>query len=239
MDARAQRRRRWLLAFIAIGLVHLGPGDANPRKRQPNMPRGWVWPPDAAMKKLGSACLTELTELGVAWKRARPTLKVATPIVVRSMELGGLKLSPTYRKPPFVMDCHLALALTKAAPLILEQGVSVLRFSSIHDYRNVRRNGRTKSSLSRHAVGLAVDVFELVTEDGTKIIIEDEYAASARAQAVEEAITSTGLFRTVLSPKSDPVSHYDHFHLEARMKIPRPRRAKRGKKRRVRRRRRR
>jgi hypothetical protein len=33
--------------------------------------------------------------------------------------------------------------------------------------------------------------------------------------AIEDAINETKLFRLVLTPGNDPVSHYDHFHIEA------------------------
>lgn len=42
-----------------------------------------------------------------------------------------------------------------------------LRFRALHDYRNVRKNGRTTKILSRHAIGLAMDVWEIEFDDGT------------------------------------------------------------------------
>ena len=33
--------------------------------------------------------------------------------------------------------------------------------------------------------------------------------------AIEQTVNGSGKFRIVLTPKNDPVSHSDHFHLEA------------------------
>jgi hypothetical protein len=33
--------------------------------------------------------------------------------------------------------------------------------------------------------------------------------------AVEQAVNGSGKFRLLLTPKNDPISHKDHFHLEA------------------------
>ena len=33
--------------------------------------------------------------------------------------------------------------------------------------------------------------------------------------SIERTVNDSGIFRTVLTPKNDPKSHHDHFHLEA------------------------
>ena len=33
--------------------------------------------------------------------------------------------------------------------------------------------------------------------------------------SIEEVLNKSGRFRTVLTPRNDPKSHYDHFHIEA------------------------
>ena len=40
--------------------------------------------------------------------------------------------------------------------------------------------------------------------------------------AVERAINASGSFRLVLTPKNDPISHKDHFHLEANPSYAQP-----------------
>lgn len=225
-----------------------GHGDAmakGRKKKKPNMPRHWEYPPSDAMKRMGAECLADLTELGVKWKPAGKTKAVAQPILLPTMEVGGLRLTPIFRKPPFVIDCHLARALARAAPAILASGITELRFSTIHEYRRVRLRGRTLRALSRHSLGLAVDVYELVHSEGIKVVIKDEYRGSAHAHALEAALLESGQLRALLTPGNDPRSHHDHFHLEARMVIPAPvkkvrkkRRAKKRKKKRRKKRRR-
>src|ERR1041384_752053 len=80
-------------------------------KRPANMPDGWSWPPNRAMKAEGDRCLAQLDSLGIKYKKAKKTRKVATPITLDDMTLGGVKVSSWWRKGPFVMDCHLALGL--------------------------------------------------------------------------------------------------------------------------------
>lgn len=204
------------------------------------MPQNWSWPPNARMKTVATQCTAELTALGVDWKPGPRTKAVTAPVIVESMQFGSIKLVPTFRKPPFVIDCHLAVALTKVSGALTNNGIAELRFSSIHHYRRVRLKGRTRSALSRHALGLAVDVYELITTDGDKIVIKDDYAGSDHAQAMEAAVIRSAIFRAVLTPGNDPRSHYDHFHLEAQMTIPdpKPKRRVRKKKRRRKKRRR-
>jgi hypothetical protein len=192
-------------------------GRRGPRHR-PNMPPGWTWPPSRAMRTDAKSCKKELTAMGVAWKRAPRARKIAAPIYVPAMELGGVKLTPTYRKGPFVMDCHLALSLARAGEVLRQIGVSELRFSTIHEYRRIRLRGAKKHPLSRHALGLAIDVFEIVTDGGVKIVVEKDYRKKdPTLLAMERGIAASLDFRTPLTPGNDPRSHRDHFHLEARV----------------------
>ena len=203
--------------------------DARPSKRhhrrtkktaQPNMPKGWSWPPSRKMRTAGKRCLRQLTTLGVRWKHARARKQIATPIIVPTMMFAGLRLSPTFRKGPFVLDCHLALALAHSAPLLSAAGVTELRFSTIYQYRKVRLAGRTKPFLSRHALGLAVDVYQIRTADQRVHIVKRDYQRGSPALlACERIIKNSKRFRTALTPGNDPKSHHDHFHLEARMPL--------------------
>jgi hypothetical protein len=187
------------------------------------MPRGWVWPPSAGMRAAGRQCLDDLTELGVKWKRARAVRKVATPIVVPGLQLGEVKLTPMFKKPPFVMDCQLARAIARQSHLFREAGIRELRFSSIHVYRRVRLNGGTRPALSRHALGLAIDVYELVTDSGERLVVASDYVRTHLFMDVEQKLRASGAFRALLTPGNDPQSHYDHFHFEAKMGLRAPR----------------
>jgi hypothetical protein len=182
----------------------------------PNMPAGWTWPPSPTMRSEGARCLERLDALGVRWRRAPPTKKIATPIAIDDMVVGGLELRSKYRKGPFVLDCHLAEALAEVAPAVRELGIAALRFSTIHDYRTIRKNGRRSRILSRHALGLAMDVGAVVLDDGRLLEVEHAYVASdGILLALERTIAASPRFRTPLTPGNDAKSHDDHFHIEA------------------------
>jgi hypothetical protein len=186
-----------------------------PRALGSNMPEGWTWPPSAAMKRGGKACTTRLDALGVAWRPAGKLKKIATPITVPSMTFGGVKLSPTFRPPPFVMDCHLALALATFGKDLHDLGVREVRFSRIYGYTPVRTGGRTRSVLSRHALGLAIDIRGIVDDTGREaVVVRDYLADDPLLLRVEDFLNDSGGFRTVLTPRNDPKSHDDHFHVE-------------------------
>jgi len=213
---------RGALILLLASAFALAPADAGARKRKqgkrPNMPMGWTWPPSKEMKQDGKACLAHLDELGVEYKKAPKKPKIATPIYIPVMVFGGVRFISTFRKPPFIMDCHLAAALADHAEKLYDLGVREMHFSSIYDYRKVRIRGRKKNrSLSRHALGLAMDVYVFVTADGIPHVVKDDYKKGDELLLTAESTTNqTGAFRMLLTPGNDPVSHYDHFHFEAR-----------------------
>jgi hypothetical protein len=202
---------RRTLAVLLL-LTATAAADRPPRRNKLNMPPGWSWPPSAAMRTEGRACLARLDELGVAWKPAPKTRKVTTPIYVPSMEIGGVKLTSIWRKGPQVLDCRLARALAETgAEALRAAGVVELRFSTIHRVKNIEGT----RILSRHALGLAMDVFEMVTEDGTRHVVKKDYP-DVVLLSVESWINQTGWFRYLLTPGNDRRHHHDHFHFEAR-----------------------
>jgi len=184
-------------------------------KLRTNLPRGWQWPPSPSMLQEGKRCLRDLDRLEVKWKPARATRKIVTPMVVDDMTFGGLRVVSRYRKGPHVMDCRLARALARhVGPALTNMKVVELRFGQIHVYREVA--GR-KGVLSRHALGLAMDVYSFVTEDGEVHVVQDGYPDGDEVLLeIERRVTDTGAFRTLLTPGNDPERHYDHFHFEAR-----------------------
>src|SRR5262245_55179543 len=56
-----------------------------------NMPPGFTWPPNPAMKAAGAACEHDLYDFGVHWEAGTPEGKIADPLVVPAMEIGGIK----------------------------------------------------------------------------------------------------------------------------------------------------
>jgi hypothetical protein len=182
-----------------------------------NMPKGFRWPPSDEMKAAGQVCKDKLAELKVEFEDAPVQKKVPTPIVPASLEFAGVKLVSRFRKPPFVMDCHLALAFTQHLSKLYDLGVRELHFGSIYRYTKVRVGGKTKNSLSRHALGMAMDIYTIVDADGNEADVSKDYRRGNQLlHSVEDALNDSGGFRKVLSPKNDPISHDDHFHIEAR-----------------------
>jgi hypothetical protein len=214
---------RWLSLTGLVGLLALPAEVGAGARRIPNMPAGWTWPPSQAMRDAGAKCLEALDAEGIAWSHAPATKRVVTPVVLASLQLGEIELEPTYRKPPFVMDCHLARALAAHAADMRAVGVAALRFSTIHDYRRIRVSGKRRAILSRHAIGLAIDVPEVVLVDGSVLDVKSQYAAGHPVlHALEAVLSGADDLRTPLTPGNDPKSHDDHFHLEAQMPIDAP-----------------
>jgi hypothetical protein len=187
--------------------------SAPPRKVL-NMPAGWTWPPSPEMLEEGARCLGRLARLGVQFVPGPERPRITTPVVVPTWDFGGVKLVPLTKRRPLVVDCHLAEALAAAGgPALRQLGVTEIRFTSLYEYRNVKR----RRVLSRHAVGLAMDIYEVVTQDGVVRRVPRHYRnADGVLKSVERTLRKTGLFRGPLSPANDPRGHGDHFHLEAR-----------------------
>jgi hypothetical protein len=201
---------------------------AKQEKRKPNMPPGWSWPPNRAMKEEGQACLDDLDALGVKWEKAGKTKKVATPVVVPAMEFGGIKVKSWWRSGPHVMDCHLARGLATYAPKLYDLGVRTITFSSIYRYdTHITAHGVRSKALSRHALGLAMDVHSFTDAAGNEAVVKDDYLdGNELLLGIEEFVNDSGGFRTVLTPRNDPESHDDHFHLEVKVDYTTPREKK-------------
>ncbi|HKE17047.1 MAG TPA: extensin family protein [Kofleriaceae bacterium] len=188
--------------------------------RRSNLPPGWRWPPSRETRREGRKCMRDLRGLGVRFKGAPRRRMIATPVLVPDMTFGAVTLRPTYRKPPFVMDCRLARAIATQADRLAALGIRELRFSSIYDYRRVRFHHRVHRALSRHALGLAMDVFQVELVGGAVLDVDRDYWSSPVLIVTELALRASGGFREVLSPAVDPISHNDHIHIEAKAEQP-------------------
>jgi hypothetical protein len=192
---------------------------ATPPKKRPNMPLGWTWPPTPAMKAAGTECLARLDAANVEYTKGKALKKVSTPVVIPGLVLGEVVLTPLKGKGAYPMDCQLAAAVVEVAPDLERLGVRSLRFRTLHEYRNVRKNGRTTKILSRHAIGLAIDVFAFELTDGSILEVERDWATNAKLAEITAVFAASSRFRTPLSPANDPRDHDDHVHLEAHLRI--------------------
>jgi hypothetical protein len=190
------------------------PGIA--KAKASNMPRGFTWPPSRAMLDAAAGCEHALDAAGVAWHAASRDGRIVDAVTIDDATLGGIAYTPLFAKGPYKLDCQLALALATIGPELAAAGVREVRFGSIYRWSNVRVGGKTKNALSRHALGLAMDVVSFVDESGREAKVARDYRAGDELLLdIERTINASSSFRLVLTPKNDPISHKDHFHIEA------------------------
>ena len=179
-----------------------------------NMPGGWSWPPSKAMTESAKACEARLDELGATWTHAASEGHIVDAVTT-DQQFGGVTYVG-YSKSPYKLDCQLALQLETFGPALYELGVREVHFGSIYRWTRVRVGGKTKNILSRHALGLAMDIVSVIDATGHELVVGRDYKqGNALLLAVEQAVNTSGKFRLLLTPKNDPISHKDHFHLEA------------------------
>jgi len=203
-------------APIVVTLLAAGVTVAHARPRADNMPNGWTWPPSRTMVAAAQACEARLDELGVSWQPAKREGHIVDAISIPGGQIGGIEYVPVYDKQLPVMDCQLVLALANLAPRLYEVGVREVHVGSTYRWSKVRVGGKTKNLLSRHALGIAMDVVSFVDDSGREAVVARDYKSDDELLlGIEHAVNDSGIFRTVLTPKNDPRSHKDHFHLEA------------------------
>jgi hypothetical protein len=189
---------------------------ANAKTTGDNLPRGFTWPPSRAMLAAEAGCERSLDAAGVAWHRAAREGHIVDAVTIDDAALGGIAYTPVFGKGPYKLDCQLALALVTIGPALATAGVREVRFGSIYRWSKVRVLGKTSNALSRHALGLAMDVVSFVDGAGREARVARDYpAGDPLLLEVERAIDASSAFRLVLTPKNDPISHKDHFHIEA------------------------
>jgi hypothetical protein len=121
------------------------------------------------------------------------------------------------------MDCALALTLLKSVPVYKKHKVKKIVYSSL--YRPSRSHRP-----SRHALGLAIDVRDVVFADGTSLNVKKHWrraygrpdncvgrfttAESVQLRRIVCDLEEANTFRRILTPDSDP-AHSDHFHMAA------------------------
>lgn len=184
------------------------------KKTKANMPRGFVWPPNRHMVAMADACEDQLSGLGIAYQPATDVGRVVRPVKPDG-DINGITYTAVYSKNQ-TFDCELVLALAAFAPQLTELGVREVRFGSAFRWSKVRVGGKTKNILSRHGLGIALDIVSFVDADGTDHNVKRDYKRGDELlHAIEKSVNESGRFRLLLTPKNDPKSHSDHFHLEA------------------------
>ena len=181
-----------------------------------DMPPGFEWPATTGMMDVEHGCEAELDTGKVDWQHADALGKVADPIAVPAMVFGGVAYHSKWEKAPFVMDCQLARMLVRLGPKLAALGVKDVTFGSMYRNTLVRFGGVTGTALSRHALGLAMDIVSFTDKAGRVVVVESDYPKKdALLLAIEELVDHDKDWRILLTPKNDPISHKDHYHLEA------------------------
>jgi hypothetical protein len=180
------------------------------------MPPGFAWPPTEEMRTVSKTCESALDELGVTWEPASPQGMIVDPIVVPSMEIGGIKYTSLYARAPHRLDCQFVHTLALLGPELRALGVREVQFGSIYRNTLARSHGQTKAFRSRHALGIAMDIMAVVDDAGRVAKVEMEYLkGDPLLHAVEDLVNKDLRCRQLLTPANDPISHDDHFHIEA------------------------
>ncbi len=187
--------------------------------RTDNMPHGYAWPPNKRMLAAERACEAKLDELGVAHQPAAREGRIVDAMTIAApagaMTLGGISYVSAWHDRPQKLDCQLALALEQFGHELFDIGVRQIKFGSIYRFTNVRVGGQTKNILSRHALGIAMDIVSFTDDTGREANVKKDYSqGDLLLLGVETAVNASGRFRTLLTPKNDPISHSDHFHIE-------------------------
>ncbi|MEO8702011.1 MAG: extensin family protein [Kofleriaceae bacterium] len=188
------------------------------------MPPGFTWPPTRAMLAAEQECESKLDRAGVVWERGEPEGRIVNAIYVKAMVFGGIQYTQMWGgKGPHKLDCQLALALETIGPELRAIGVREVKFGSLYRWSNVRSHGQTRPILSRHGLGLAMDIGSFVDDAGKESVVKRDYThGDELLLSIEQVVNASGNFRIVLTPKNDPVSHSDHFHIEARSDFTSP-----------------
>jgi len=159
----------------------------------------------------GDDCLARLEAQNVRFQPLAEERGVTTPIQLLG-PIGGVEFHSSLG--PMIVDCRLALALTRMAPIFGSLGIRRARFSGAYVYRTAR-TGR----LSLHAYGLAVDVHS-VTSD-REYSVKSDFERGLADGCAENApllnqlacrLKSQGLFQELLTPDYN-ADHYDHLHI--------------------------
>jgi len=176
------------------------------------------------------ACLSLLSAEGLAYEEAAATEGIATPVKIPEAGLGGVRYRYFYPgKTPRVIDCRLALALIRAAPVLRANGIAEVVF--LNHYRP--SFGRFKpGEYNFHSQGLAIDVWAFRTFSGMELVVRRDYETGLGFadphSCLGRPMTTKGMllrkivcdldasdaFEAILTPDYD-AQHWHHFHLSA------------------------
>ena len=169
-------------------------------------------------------CVRRLRRLKVRFRRVGPVRGVATPIEIPGGRIGSIRYHSFFGHDHMLMDCRLAVALQRASSIFHVNGVQEILYSNFYSWRNVEGTNR----LSRHALGLAVDIHAFIARNGRKVVVESDFekglghgrtceghAETWKARFLRDLacdLDASNLFDRILTPDYDH-GHKNHFHM--------------------------
>lgn len=181
----------------------------------------------------GRGCLWELEQRSIPFERYGHARGVETPVRLVGALHGVLFRTDTIdwetSAKREVLDCRLVLALDDLAEIVAKHGVTeVVHYGIYRGDVPLPKHGRPR----HHVAALAIDLAELVKEDGTRLAVRRDWAGYVGARTCVEGARPTAssevaielrgilcevakdkLFHQVLTPNHN-AQHRDHFHLE-------------------------
>jgi hypothetical protein len=175
-------------------------------------------------------CLGLLAAEGMAYEEADATEGIATPVKIPEAGIGGVRYRYFYSGgKPRIIDCRLALALIRAAPVLRANGIVEVVF--LNHYRP--SFGRFKrGEYNFHSQGLAIDVWGFVTHSGIELVVrrdyetglgfDDPHSCLGRPMTMKGMVLrkiacdldASDAFKVILTPDYD-AQHWHHYHFSA------------------------
>ncbi len=169
-------------------------------------------------------CLDALTRLKIPWKPGPRKRGIRNPVQLDTYVLNGVYYHWYWAESnDLLLDCRMVLALYMAGPVFRKHGFDEVLYTSSYRYSYISGTRR----LSRHAVGMALDVKALRGPGGVVVVVERDWhryegtaadcvgpLPSGPARRMRELVCdfeTLPLFGGILTPDTD-YDHRNHFH---------------------------
>ena len=156
---------------------------------------------------------------------------VADPVTVM-LPLNGIGYRYSGNAAPretLYGDCSLMRSLAQAAPIVRAHGVAEIVDIGIYNYRCIDQTKTPPNcTMSQHAYAKAIDIAELVTGDGTRYSVLNDWVidpaddtCTAATEGDKDSFLHTvicelkaaGVWNIVLTPNYN-AAHRNHFHVD-------------------------
>jgi hypothetical protein len=157
-------------------------------------------------------------------------LGIADPITV-TLPLSGVAFrysGNTTQRKTLYGDCTLMKSLAEAAPIVRAHDVQEIVDIGIYNYRCIDQTKTPPDcTMSQHAYAKAIDIAALVTTDGTKYSVLDDWVIDSSATCTAETandkdaflhkviceLKAADVWNIVLTPNYNS-DHRNHFHVD-------------------------